>query len=613
MDRRIPCALLLLAFAATACAVPGAGAARAPCSVAGVSIQLAYNDIDRVDLLLVVDNSNSMGPWQTSLLTSQFIDALTRPPDNNMDGHPDYPAVRDLHVGVVSTDLGTPGATVPGCASSDIGDDGLLNPIRNGARLTCARHGGCPRPTPADCGAPDQFPTFLAFDSYETDPTRFAHDFYCTASLGTNGCGLEQPLEAAYRAIVWHDASDRAGNTDPNAGFLRERALLAIIVLSDEEDGSVRDCRYAERNARPGFPPCEDAIDVYQQASTRWATPDLNRRFYLAQPGSVADPTWNLDRYVDPRDPRRGFLGLKPGHPERVMFSAITGVPLELPTRMLGGLRLTDWDALLGTPDPRNSDDFAGRDTRASIDESTPEGPISMRQSNPDPDCDGRMVPACRAEVLRGDPSRPPCTSAEQPFAWPARRIVEIARRMDESAICNGAPCRNGAVTSICRANYASALRGIVEQIGTHITARCLPRVLRQVDTPAGRIVQCVMRESVPTGASCDPARGRRRAIDDNGRPIADTDDASRIVCDIAQLPTLSDRAPDLTAHGCFRAPCAETDRAAVAGQGFFYDVRADPSQPNCRQRIAYTREAEPRSPSRMQLECIEYVTGQCP
>ncbi len=300
--------------------------------------------VTSLDLLVVVDNSGSMRENQSNLLAQlrPLIESLTSPPDLDMDGRPDYPPIRDLHVGVVSTDLGTPGATVPGCANSDLGDDGLLNPIRYGQAL--ARHqpwtGSPVGFRPDDCNRPDQFPAFIAFASGTTDVARFTHDFHCNVALYVNGCGLEQPLEAAYRAVRWHRADDRPGNTDPNAGFLRSEALLAILVLSDEEDGSVRDCRFAESGI-----PCTDAIDVYQMASLRWAAPNLNMRFYMYAPGGEQDPTWPLERYVDPRNPTRGFFGLKPGHPERVLFAAIAGVPLDVPTHVVGGETQTDWDA----------------------------------------------------------------------------------------------------------------------------------------------------------------------------------------------------------------------------------------------------------------------------
>ncbi|MDD5308575.1 MAG: hypothetical protein PHU25_14735 [Deltaproteobacteria bacterium] len=49
----------------------------------------------------------------------------------------------------------------------------------------------------------------------------------CLASVGAQGCGIEQPLIAAVRAL------------DRQPGFLRSDALLAIIIISDEDDCSM--------------------------------------------------------------------------------------------------------------------------------------------------------------------------------------------------------------------------------------------------------------------------------------------------------------------------------------------------------------------------------------
>ncbi|HLL24587.1 MAG TPA: hypothetical protein VK427_20790, partial [Kofleriaceae bacterium] len=50
------------------------------------------------------------------------------------------------------------------------------------------------------------------------------------ASVGSNGCGIEQHLEATKRALDNHPV---------NAGFLRDNAYLAVIVIADEDDCSL--------------------------------------------------------------------------------------------------------------------------------------------------------------------------------------------------------------------------------------------------------------------------------------------------------------------------------------------------------------------------------------
>ncbi len=392
-----------------------------------------------VDLLVVVDDSNSMVRGQ------QYLDSyLGQTVGSLLQRY----GVRDVRIGVVSTDLGTPGAMVPSCVG-ERGDDGLLNPRARGP-ATMFRM--LPPPTsPCDeVIAAQPFVTVSAAD----DPMTPYWKSTCQTRLGIGGCGLEQQLEAARRALVEQGAAGR-----PNAGFLRRDATLAILVLSDEEDGSVRDCRYHD-----GVGACSDATDVFQAPSTRWASPDLNRRFYDYEPGGAQDPTWPVDRYVDPARPTRGFLGLKPGHPERVVFGAITGVPIAVPRAADGG---TDWDALLGPSAPGRTDDFDARDaTRAFTDPMNPTGALSMRQHDADPMCPTRLVPACRLHDSR--PSMT-CDVASQPFAWRARRIAEVARRFDRSALCNGMPCGNGMVASICGDNDGSPFERFAAMVARRV------------------------------------------------------------------------------------------------------------------------------------------------
>ncbi len=284
---------------------------------------------------------------------------------------------------------------------------------------------------------------------------QFEHDLACVVGLYVNGCGLEQQLESIYRALVTRGAAQPADAGAVNGGFLRDDATLAILVLSDEDDGSVRDCRFADGRA------CDDAREVYDPASTRWSSASLNLRDYLYEPGSAQDPTWPLDRYVDPRDARRGLYALKPGHPERIVFAAITGVPFS--SHRADGT--SAWDLLLGTPAAAAPDDFVHRGSADAYRATPSEGPISMQQANADPHCSERVVPSCRAPGTTYDPMV--CTSDRQYFAWPSRRIVEIARRFDEGVLCAGQPCHNGMVFSICDMTEGAALQTFADRVVT--------------------------------------------------------------------------------------------------------------------------------------------------
>jgi hypothetical protein len=469
----------------------------------------ALTPTDRLDLLFVVDNSGSMAQVQTQLMVKfeVLLETLRVPLCGSRSNPSAEPhscvgtddevqlsrPMRDLHVGVISTDLGTPGSTIPGCDDSDRGDDGLLNPIRNGFAMRShlpwapLRRNAQTAPAgfrPAVCNNdPNQFPSFITFCSDAADAScdvpapfsstreagTFSSWFRCNSGLFVNGCGLEAPLEAAWRALVEHDARSAPGSTSINAGFLRDDAVLAIVVISDEEDGSVRNCDHdggfsASRGER-----CDDARDVYNSTSQAWSHPtNLDLRFYLYSPGDPRDPTWNLDRYANttalsnPSRWNRDFWSLKPGRPDRVIFAAITGVPVAIPTSNGG----TDYNALLGAPRAGNVDDFAGRDSSTSITGTQgAAGPFSMRQANMDSMC-AHVVPACRREGSTFNPATP-CSNAQY-MGFPARRIVEIARRFEQSPRCNGAPCNNGYVSSICASTFEVSLR----EIGVKIARR---------------------------------------------------------------------------------------------------------------------------------------------
>ncbi|MBI5502934.1 MAG: hypothetical protein HY907_22005 [Deltaproteobacteria bacterium] len=176
----------------------------------------------KVDLVVVVDNSRSMQEEQAALVANfpSLIEELMAP----SGGHT---AVTDLNVAIISTDMGSAGFELTTCDRGlwgwDRGDDGcfLHTPLTGGP------------------GCLAEYPNFLrrgpenAADYPLADMGR---DFGCMATLGTNGCGFEQQLEAARKGLV-----DQTGPSGCNLGFLRPDSILAVVVVSDEEDCSVAD------------------------------------------------------------------------------------------------------------------------------------------------------------------------------------------------------------------------------------------------------------------------------------------------------------------------------------------------------------------------------------
>ncbi|MEZ4337048.1 MAG: hypothetical protein R3B82_10505 [Sandaracinaceae bacterium] len=235
----------------------------------------------QVDVLFVIDDSGSMQEEQEALVAAfgDMAGALSSG-DIDGDGTPEFASVADLHIGVVTTDMGmfaagADGALLPRrCSPAGAwGNDGILR-------------GGC--------GLSQPFVTYREGQSVE----RFSRDFACLARVGTEGCGFEMPLEAALKALTpttspIRFASDSLGHGDTdNRGFLRDESVLAIIVLTDEDDRSVGNTRFLEA-----------VTDEERFTGTAWLH--------------------EVARYAD------GFAALRED-PDRLVFAAIAGLPPDL-------------------------------------------------------------------------------------------------------------------------------------------------------------------------------------------------------------------------------------------------------------------------------------------
>jgi hypothetical protein len=152
----------------------------------------AQDPADKVDILLVVDNSASMMPYQNKLSQhfSSFIQYFVE-------------ANTDYHIGVTSTTLGEP---LP--------------------------------PGTYDCTVPEFWP--VPEDGELAGPLIIAPgtpnaelQFEHLVQLGTCGSGAEAGMAAALASLT-----DRVADGS-NAGFLREDAPLSIIFVSDEQDSSL--------------------------------------------------------------------------------------------------------------------------------------------------------------------------------------------------------------------------------------------------------------------------------------------------------------------------------------------------------------------------------------
>jgi len=265
-------------------------------------------DVDEVDLLLMVDNSNSMSEEQTSLAV-QFprLVRVLATGDLDGDGVEDFVPVRSLQVGVVSSDMGTGGHRVPTCSEPGFGDDGVLRTTGNTMITGCLA----------------TYPPFLGFRPADgADPDAFAADVSCVATIGTGGCGFEQQLEAVLKATTPSTSSiafhmDTSGHADrENMGFLRPDSLLAVVLVTDEEDCSAAD------------------PELFSPSSSVY-TGELNLRCF-----NFPVAVHPVARYVE------GLVATRTS-PDLLLYAAIAGVP----PRLVEGREVVDFNAILTDPE----------------------------------------------------------------------------------------------------------------------------------------------------------------------------------------------------------------------------------------------------------------------
>ncbi|MDW8364109.1 MAG: hypothetical protein RMK74_17100 [Myxococcales bacterium] len=263
-----------------------------------------------LDLLVLVDNSNSMAEEQESLRDAlpELIRLLTEPQDLDGDGHPDWLAVREVNVAVITTDMGTAGYPLPTCREPEFGDD--------------ARFVGPPPDAPPECAdVPARMLTYRA--DGEMSPEQFARKVACLTMQGIGGCGFEQHLEAILKALTPSSSSIRffrgtTGHGDGvNADFVRPDSMLGVLVLSDEEDCSWRD------------------PDLVNPMSPTYAG-NLNLRCF-----HYPHALHPVSRYVE------GLRALRADRPDLFALAFVTGIPVDLSGDVM---RREDADRILDDP-----------------------------------------------------------------------------------------------------------------------------------------------------------------------------------------------------------------------------------------------------------------------
>jgi hypothetical protein len=247
-----------------------AGVDAGPMCVGGQVQNVRVGSERQMDLLFVIDNSASMADKQVLLsdavpgmvrrLANPYCVALADPKverqvPSALDPCPagfrrEFEPLTDLHIGVITSALGTAGgdendacATGPGHQLED-----------DQAHLVGSLERGLIVPTYQSTGFLAWDPLQQALPAGENDMPRLEQNFRNLVTLsGETGCGLEQPLESMYRflidpeppgtVIVEGGSTTRVGRDDvlltQRAKFLRPDSLVAVVMLSDENDCSI--------------------------------------------------------------------------------------------------------------------------------------------------------------------------------------------------------------------------------------------------------------------------------------------------------------------------------------------------------------------------------------
>lgn len=253
-----------------------------PSSKASVLITAQTSAVDKVDLLLMIDNSASMADKQEILAEAvpDLIQSLVLPSCVGEDGKPnglradpsaapgrecsegkaEFAPVVDLHVGIVSSSMG-------GLGGDQCGDKSRPDE-RDGGRLVARGPNGA---AIEGIGA-SKFLAWLPSVDRNKDKPRLAgappigelevlkkSAKSLVEGVGDRGCGLEAQLESVYHflnepapyAEVKVDDGGKASLAGldnellaQRAAFLRPDSLVAVVMLTDEDDSQVDPVSY---------------------------------------------------------------------------------------------------------------------------------------------------------------------------------------------------------------------------------------------------------------------------------------------------------------------------------------------------------------------------------
>ncbi|MCH9684986.1 MAG: hypothetical protein K0V04_26350, partial [Deltaproteobacteria bacterium] len=169
-------------------------------------------------------------------------------------------------------------------------------------------------------------PTDINGDGVPDSPV--AQALACVGPQGVNGCGYESPLETMLQALnpkaVWNDGPD---DDNPNpTPFLRDGALLALAVITDEADCSVKEYSImddvAYQNTDPDSGDPEQSSAICWNAGVECTGPDVDGVFSEchSRPEELMQPTWRYTDYL--------IEELRENQGKEVIMLGIVGIPL---------------------------------------------------------------------------------------------------------------------------------------------------------------------------------------------------------------------------------------------------------------------------------------------
>ena len=337
---------------------------QAPTIKDNFTTNLRQSAIDKVDILFDIDNSASMGDKEVFLSKAvpDFLSRLLAPycvddqgkvekdgsgniitSDTNgacSVGQAEFKPVHDMHIGVVTSSLGTRGGDVCGVDPNAPNNDDRGQLVSRGSAAAVDASGFLA-----------WFPDVDANDGASatpgstpiTDSGQLEDDFKdLVVGVGQSGCGIESQLESWYRFLIqpdpWDHIDTSNGKTASLVGvdetiikqrhdFLRPDSLVAVIDLTDENDSEI-DSRSVSGTGwqflrsdfdppkgtaacatSPNDPGCEscefssdpackdsDGKTVTYTANNDWGF-DVNLRHVHTKQKYGLDPQFPIDRY----------------------------------------------------------------------------------------------------------------------------------------------------------------------------------------------------------------------------------------------------------------------------------------------------------------------------